>query len=106
MSREMEPRLSHRMRDAVGSLEGLIRGRYPDVSLRVSRNPEDSRSIDLLATLDVDDRDEVMDLVVERVLELQLKQKLPVHVVPLRTPKRTAAVIENQRRHPRKATQL
>ena len=44
--------------------------------------------------------DDVMDLVADRLLELQVDQGLPVHVVPLRTPARTTAIRQPQ--HPRK----
>jgi hypothetical protein len=42
----------------------------------------------LLAVADVDDPDEVGDLVVERVVALQVDEGIPLHVIPLRTPER------------------
>jgi hypothetical protein len=39
----------------------------------------------------VEDPDDVLDIVVERVVDLQVDEALPIHVVPIRTPDRVAA---------------
>jgi len=60
------------------------------------------RSIHLLTTVDVADPDEVGDLVIDRVVVLQADEQLPIHVIPLRTPERVAAVLQaRQGRRPR-----
>ena len=43
------------------------------------------------ATVDVDDPDEVVDLVIDRMLALQIDVGLSVHLIPIRTPERTAS---------------
>ena len=88
MTREREPRLTPRMQQAVAELKELVRSRYPEASFRVARSPEDGRSIDIWTSVDLDEPDEVMDLVVGRVMELLIDEGLPVHVVPVRTPER------------------
>jgi hypothetical protein len=45
-----------------------------------------------VVTVDVDDADAVLDIVIDRVMELQIEEGLPVHVIPLRTPERVAAL--------------
>jgi len=49
------------------------------------------RSVHLEATFDVDDPETILDLVIDRVLELQVDERLPIHVIPLRCPERIAA---------------
>jgi hypothetical protein len=99
MRTEQAPRLSPRMQQAVDELTGLVRTHYPEATFRVSRSPEDRRGIHLLATVDVEDTDTVMDIVVDRVVELQVEQHLPIHVIPLHTPARVAAIRAAQAQH-------
>lgn len=106
MSLEQEPRLSPRMQRAVTELKGLVQQHYPEATFRVTRDPEEPRSIDLLATVDVEDRQAVMDVVLERVLQCQIEEKLPVHVIPLHTPELARALLAQQRRERRSASDI
>ena len=90
--------LDARTRQAVAELQNAIIARYPTTSFALERSPEDPASIHLLAVADVDDPDEVGDLVVERVVELQVDEGIPLHVIPLRTPEREQAAREAKRR--------
>ena len=85
-----------RMRRAVSELEVLIRECFPSATFVVSHG-EDPDGIYLDAIVDLDDPDPVMDVVVERLLTLQVDEGLPVHVVPLRTPERNAKLVAAQR---------
>jgi hypothetical protein len=80
--------LDERTRQAIAELQSAITARYPMTSFEIERGPEDPASIHLLAVADVDDPDEVGDLVVERVVALQVDDGIPLHVIPLRTPER------------------
>lgn len=60
-----------------------VRARYPEATFRVVRNPEDCRGIDLLAIADHEQMDDVLDLVIDRVMEFPIEQHLPIHVIPL-----------------------
>jgi hypothetical protein len=40
----------------------------------------------LITTVDIEDPDEVMDSILDRLLELQLDEGLPINVVPIHTP--------------------
>lgn len=93
MQQDHEPRLSldERTRQAVPELEATISKHYPTASFAVTRSPDDPRSIHLEAVVDVDDPDEVGDLVIERLVELQAEDGIPIHVIPLRSPERIAA---------------
>lgn len=103
MKATKEPRLSPRMLRAVEELKSLVRQRYPGATFRVARAPEEPGSIDVLMTTDAEDINEVMDLVLERVLRFQLKDKLPVHVIPQHTPERVAEILAEQQRESRSA---
>jgi hypothetical protein len=83
--------LDPRTRQAVAELEAMIRERYPTATFDLSASPEDPSSFHLTAIVDIDDPDEVGDLVLDRVLELQVTEGIPLHVIPVRTPERIAA---------------
>lgn len=67
---------------AVAELQSLIRGRYPTVRFSIGRE-EDPEGIYLNATVDIDDVDEVLDVVRDRLFELQVEEGLPLYVIPL-----------------------
>jgi hypothetical protein len=83
--------LDERTRQAVRELQGVIAARYPTATFALTRSPEDPASLHLLAIADVDDPDEVGDLVVERVVALQVEEGIPLHVIPLRSRNRVEA---------------
>jgi hypothetical protein len=90
--------LDERTRQAIAELQGAIAARYPTTIFALERNPEDPASIHLLAVADVDDPDEVGDLVVERVIALQVDEGIPLHVIPLRASEREQALLAALRR--------
>ena len=92
MSVERLPKLSTAMLQAIEELEGLIRQRYPDATFRVTRSPEDAKIVLLRPVVNVENRDEVVDVVIDRLGEMQTEQRLPLFVVPMRTAARNAAI--------------
>jgi hypothetical protein len=84
--------MSRRMVEAVAELKALIRGRYPEATFEI-RQAEDPEGAYLIAMVDVDDRGEVIDLFLDRLVDLQVEEGLPLFVVPVRTPARTAAIL-------------
>jgi hypothetical protein len=70
------------MRRAIGELKEMILERYPDATfeLDVGSDPE---YIYLLAVVDTE-HDDVMDLVGDRVLEMDVEEDLPILVMPER----------------------
>ena len=89
--------LDQRTRQAVTELDGTIRQHYPSAAFDLSPSPDDPRSLHLIATVDLDDPDEVGDLVLDRVLELNVTEGIPLHVIPVRTPERIAADKQSRR---------
>src|SRR5918912_1360333 len=91
---EEQPITDPRVLAAVTELEELVRSRYPDATFRVGRGQDDPEAVHVYATVDLEDTEPVVDLVIERELELHLTEGLPVQVIPLRTPERNAAIVE------------
>ena len=89
--------LDERTRQAIQEVQGIIAARYPTTTFELARAADDPRSIHLLAVADVDDPDEVGDLVVDRVVALQIDEGIPLHVIPLRKPERVQAAQETDR---------
>ncbi len=80
-----------RLTAAIAELEAMILSRYPTATFVVSHG-DDPEGIYLIATVDVDDPDDVTDLVIDRTLTMQIEEQLPVYVVPVRTATRRAAL--------------
>jgi hypothetical protein len=76
---------------AVAELQATISQSYPSASFEIARSAEDPNSIHLITTVDIDDPDEVGDLVLDRILDLNVTHGIPLHVIPVRTPERIAA---------------
>src|SRR4028118_548954 len=104
MTREHQSiRLEGRMHEAVTELQGTISRRYPSARFSLSHSEDEPTSLELTAVVDVDDPDEVLDAVIDRVVEFQVDEPLPIHVVPIRTPERIAAYLREHHRTGRRA---
>jgi hypothetical protein len=86
-----------RIQAAVKDLQELILQKYPMAQLSVYEG-DDPAGIYIDAVVDLDDPDEVLDHVLARMIAYQDEEDIPVHVIPLRTPERDAAVWAAQRR--------
>jgi aromatic ring-cleaving dioxygenase len=87
--------LDGRMQAAVDELRHLIASRFPVVEFSVHEG-EDGERIHLDAYFDMDETEEVLDLVLPRMVELQIDEGLPIVVLPMRTLERNAALLERQ----------
>src|SRR5437867_8817454 len=99
MSIEATERPDRRVSAAIEQLQGLIRQHYPAAEFEVSTDPEEPENVHLITTVDLEDPDEVLDLVLDRVLELQVEQRIPVHVIPVRSPQRILQSLDEPRRN-------
>jgi hypothetical protein len=90
MNRDSTSGLDARSQRAVAELRNAISHRYPAAAFEVSRAPDDPQSIHLIVTVDVDDPDEVGDLVIDRVVEMQAEEGIPIHVIPVRPSRRVS----------------
>ena len=87
-----------RLLHALDELRELIRDRYPEAKFWVERAVDDPAIVHLMAEVDVEDTDEVADLVIDRMIDMQVDEGLPVYVIPVQTPERVAAEVEAQAR--------
>jgi hypothetical protein len=78
----MMPLDDPRVDAAIAELQALIRAQFPETTFSVGPG-EDPVGMYITATSDVDDLDEVIDVVVERLLEMQVDEGLPVYVIPV-----------------------
>ena len=92
-------RLTPRMQEAVRELKRLITERFPDASFVVEEG-FDPEGIYLVTTVDIADTDEVIDVVGDRLVELQVTEGLPLYVTPLRPIDRVIADLRNRETAP------
>lgn len=81
-----------RVERAIADLKQSIRAEWPTAEFAISRG-DDPEGIYLDAEVDVDDTDVVMDVVVDRLLQLQIEEQLPIYLVVTRTPRRIAEAL-------------
>lgn len=84
MSAEQSISLNPDVKQAVDELERIVRSRYPEASFKVERGEDNPEGIHLITIVDIEDPDEVLDVVIDRVLHFQIDKGLPVHVIPVR----------------------
>ena len=87
--------LTPRMEEAVHELKRRITERFPQASFVIEEG-FDPKGTYLVTTVDIADTDEVMDVVGDRLVELQVEEGLPVYVTPLRPMKRVVAQLRER----------
>jgi hypothetical protein len=92
MTEEQEQPIDARTQAALSELQGIIKQHYPDATFQVTRSQDDPQAIHLLTTVDVEDRGEVLDAVMDRMMELQIAEDLPIFVIPRRPRERMLAI--------------
>jgi hypothetical protein len=90
MSQERSLPLTPAMEKAVNELKGSISKRFPQASFVIEEG-FDPKGIYLVTTVDTADTDEVMDVIGDRLVELQVDEGLPIYVTPLRPMQRVLA---------------
>lgn len=85
-----------RTQGAIAELQELIRSNFPTTTFTVGE-AEDPDGIYVRAIVDVDDPDEVTEVFIDRMIDLQVEEGLPIYVVSVRTPERIGALRERQR---------
>ena len=83
--------LDPKVHAALEELAGIISQHYSDASFRVTRGEDDPSIVQLVTVADLEDTDPVLDVVMQRLLELQAED-LPVFVVTERPLERTIAM--------------
>lgn len=83
MSAERTNGHDRRMERALLELQRLIRGHFPTATFAVSRG-EDPEGVYLTTTVAVEDMDTVVDVIIDRLLAMQIDESLPIYVIPVR----------------------
>jgi hypothetical protein len=89
---------------AINEIEALILKSYPETAFLLDLET-DSQAVYVIATVNVDDPEEIIDCYIDRILELQIEDGLPLHFVPIRTPERRDRMWAEQQ-HARPSTLL
>ena len=99
----MDLQFASQIEAALSELQRMIAERYPEATFEVEEG-FDPPGTYLVATVDVPDTDDVFSIVVDRLVDLQVEQGLPVHVTILRPIARVMEQLREQqqsRRMPR-----
>jgi hypothetical protein len=83
------------MDDALRELQGMIAERFPQASFVVEEG-FDPDGVYLVVTVDIADTDEIVDIIGDRLLELQVDEGLSVYVTPLRPIARVIAQLRER----------
>ena len=86
LAAELNRRLSPGMLSAIDELEAIILARYPGTVFNVEAAFDDPFAVYLVATGNFPDHDSVIDLVIDRQMELMIDDELPIFVIPLIRP--------------------
>lgn len=89
-----------RVKAALSELQFLILQRYPEAALSVLWG-DDPDGFYLGATVDIDDVDEVLDVVRDRLFEMQVEDELPIYVIPLEPTNRVLKALRSPQPSPR-----
>jgi hypothetical protein len=90
-----------RIQQGIAELQGIIRNHFAEAAFAVFQGV-DPEGVYMRVTVDVEDSDEVVDVFLDRLLELQVEEELPLYVIPVRPAKRSleqASRSSNRRRH-------
>ena len=71
------------MQAAIEKLQRLIQRHYPEATFQVEPG-DDPTGMYVLAMVDVEDTDVVVEVYIDRLIELQIDEGLAVYVVPVR----------------------
>ncbi len=78
-----ENRLTPRIKEAIHELGGLITDHFPQATFVIEEG-FDPEGVYMIAIVDIADTDEVIDVIGDRLVELQVDEGLPLYVTPLR----------------------
>lgn len=95
MTIEQPMHLTPRMETAVEEIQRLVTQRFPEATF-VLGHGEDPEGIHLIVTVDLDDVGEVVDLYLERLVDVQLDDMLPLYVIPVRPAQRSLEILARE----------
>ncbi len=72
-----------RIQSALEELKGMIAQRYPEAIFEVSVG-SDPAGVYLDVIVDVEDTIEVTDVIIDRLVDIQVEERLPIYVIAMR----------------------
>lgn len=81
---------------AISEIQGMILARYPDATFELAPG-DDPVGTYMRVTVDVEDTDDVVDVIVERNLEMQVEEGIPLYVIPVRPLARIMAELDAEK---------
>jgi hypothetical protein len=85
---------SSRLESAIAEIKALILEHYPEATFEIGPG-EDPDGTWMTVTVDVEDGDEVVDVYVERNLEMQVEEGIPLYVIVVRPIERIIEELHN-----------
>jgi hypothetical protein len=85
-----------RLEAAVREIQQLISERFPAAVFELNEGDDPSGTY-LRASVDIDDTEDVLDVVIDRLLALQIEGGLPLYVLPVWTPERLARELRQKK---------
>ena len=95
MTTEKHTRITPRIKEAIHELGGLITEHFPQAEFVIEEG-FDPEGVYLIAIVDIDDTDEVIDVVGDRLVKLQVDEGLAFYVTPLRPIERVVAELRKR----------
>jgi hypothetical protein len=80
---------------AIVDLVTLIQAHYPSTTFTLREGVDDPEATYLIAHVDMEDPDEILDLTIDRVMELQLDKHIPLYVLPVHTAEQVAQTLRS-----------
>ncbi|MDP2662534.1 MAG: hypothetical protein Q8R28_17580 [Dehalococcoidia bacterium] len=96
MTTEPLPEFDEPAQTAIQELKGLITQQYPQATFEVAHG-EDPEGVYLKTTVDIEDVDEVLDAVLDRLFAIQVERELPIYVIPLQPVERVLKELQPPR---------
>ena len=94
-SPEVQIVITPRAQAALDELRSLIAARFSEATFEIHKGYEPA-GIYLVATVDVEDMQDVVDVFIERLVDIQVDDGIPVYVSPRRPLERTLAMLDEQ----------
>ena len=92
MTPYQRPQMPPRMEAALAEMRERITSRYSEARFAIEEG-EDPPGTYLIATVDIQDMGEVVDLFIDRLVDLQVDEGLPIYVIPVHPPERNLAIL-------------
>lgn len=83
------------IREALAELEHLIQQHYPDAAFETLYR-DDPSGVRLRVTVDTDDVDSILDIVIDKLYQLQVEQELPIYILPVPPAARVAEQLRSR----------